>query len=304
MGIGTDIVEELAQVEAEGGQTSTGGGYSDLYVLFRGLPTATKMALFFTAVGLCALAAAVIEVIANLAQRATSWIPYFGKSVATGIAHGAQWLTNRVGVQYAKFDAEVSHGLTELNTELKLLGADVLATGFVAYKIAQVVVALSHRPNLAPRVTVIERQVKPLPAKVAQTGKRVSYITKVYPKAVPRYLTQRLQHLEREVQHQQEEIAALRQQVKAPSHPSTLAQAVPVVALGLAGLGLNAARCEGPRAFNEALCEAGPQGLGNLLALLEAGLLLMGLVPLAEASIAAIGDVTPVVHEIWGVTGP
>ena len=123
-------------------------------------------------------------------------------------------------------------------------------------------------------------------------------------RAVPRYLTQRLQHLEREVQHQQEEIAALRQQVKAPSHPSTLAQAVPVVALGLAGLGLNAARCEGPRAFNEALCEAGPQGLGNLLALLEAGLLLMGLVPLAEASIAAIGDVTPVVHEIWGVTGP
>src|SRR5690348_7572238 len=147
MGAGADIGEELAAVEAEGGQVQVGPGQLQLFKLEQGLSTLTKISLMFAAIGVSALAVAFVEWLANLAQRATSWLSYFGINTATGIAHGAQWLTNRLGTQYNKFDAEVGHGLTEMNTELKLLGADMLTAGFAIWKLTKTLRLHAHRPN-------------------------------------------------------------------------------------------------------------------------------------------------------------
>jgi hypothetical protein len=297
--LGQDVGEELAALEAQGGEITVTGPLGPLLRLQTGLMTAVKWTSFVVAIGMSGLAVPIIETLANLAQRATSWIPFFGRSIAAGIGHGVQWLTSRLGGQYQKIETEVGRGLTELNTELKLLGADVLAAGFTMARLAQALVALSRKPSLAPQIQRIQKTVRPLPAHITEVHKRVTYIIRTSPKAVPVHLTQQIHHLDAQVKHQQTEIARLQEQVKARPHPSTLAQAVPVVALGLAGLGLNASRCEGPREFNKALCEAGPQGLGNLLGLLGGAALFLGLIELAEAEQGFVSGVAGVVHDYW-----
>lgn len=301
MSIGSDIGEELAQVEAEGGQVQVSPGQMQLFRLEQGLSTLTKISLMFASIGVAALAVAFVEWLANLAQRATSWLSFFGISTSKGIAHGAQWLTNRIGAQYNKFDAEIGSGLTEVNTELKLLGADVLAAGFTVWRLTKTVGTLVRRPNLAPTVQRTSKTVKVQGAKITNVTRKVVYITKVVPRGTPTHLPAEVHTLQAQVHRQAVEIAQLQKQAKTTPHPSTLAQAAPVVALGLAALGLNSSRCEGPREFNKALCEAGPQGLGNLLNLLGLAGLFVGLVELAKIEQGLVHDVSGLVHDFWGV---
>ena len=301
MSIGGDVGEELATIEAEGGQTQVGPGQLQLFRLEQGLSTLTKVAMMFVAIGAAALAAAFVEWLANLAQRATSWLSWFGINTASGITHGAQWLTNRLGTQYNKIDSELGSGLTEINTELKLLGADVLAAGFTVWRLTKTVKVLARRPNLGPVVHTVVVQGKATAAKATQTSRKVIHITKIIPAPLPHNLPQHVAQLQAQVKHQQTEIVQLREQVKHQHTPSTLAQAAPIVALGLAGLGLNASRCEGPRTFDKALCEAGPQGLNSLLSLLGFGAVFLGLVPLAEAEQKVIGEASSLVHDFWRV---
>jgi hypothetical protein len=293
------LLEE--EVSAEGGSTEVGPGQQRLFELDSGLPTFLKWALSIAAVGVAALAVSFVDWMQQLVPANSFWLGWFVKGIDNGIKKGVQVLTSAIGVQYNSIDSEVGYGLHEIAVELRLLGDDIVAAGFTTYKLTQIVAALSHKPSLAPRIQRIERTVRPLPQKITETTRKVVYVTRIVPRAVPAHLTEQIHHLQDETKRQAVEIAALQKQVRETSHPSTLATAAEATALGLAGLGLNTLRCEGTRAFNNALCEVGPQGLGRLLSLLGLAGFALGLVELAEQEKGLIGDVTPIVKDIWRV---
>jgi hypothetical protein len=272
-----------------------------LFELDSGLPTLLKLSLTFAAIGTAALAVAFVETIANLAQRATSWIPFFGSSIDNGIKHGVNVITNRLGQQYNGIDQEVGYGLGQLATVIRLMGADVLGVSFATYKLTQLLAALSHRPAPAPITKTTQTTVNTHTKQVVNVTRKVVNITEVVRGARSPVQPQQIHALQAQVKHLRAEVVELRHEIKSEPHPSTLAQAIPITALGLAGLGLNASRCEGAREFNKALCEAGPQGLGRLLSLLGLAGFALGLVELADKEKDLIGDVVPIVKDIWRV---
>ena len=175
--LGPEAGELLQEVEAGGGATEVGPGQLRLFELDSGLPTLLKLSMTFAAIGIAALAVAVIETIANLAQRATSWIPFFGSSITDGIKHGVQFITNRVGTQYNGIDQEVGYGLSQLATVIRLMGADVLGVSFATYKLTQLVAALSGRPAPAPITKTTQTTVNTHTKQIIEINRKVVNIT-------------------------------------------------------------------------------------------------------------------------------
>lgn len=278
-GLGQDVSELIAEEESAGATTQINPNQLPLFELETGLTTMVKAVIVLVGLGVASLAVAFVDWLQQLVPANNVWLGWFFKGIDKAIQKGVQVLTQAVGSLYNGASPEVGQGFHEIAQALKLLGADVFATAFTTFKTAEVVVAVSKKKPPEPIARVLRPQVKVHTSQIHTVTKKVVTVTKLIPRAVPRWIPVRIHHLETEVKRQQVEITQLQKQVKQQPHPSTIAQAVPVVALGLAGLGLNAMRCEGAKAGNQAACELGPDEMGQLLGLLGG---LAGLLTLRE----------------------
>ena len=299
LGPEAEVLLEEAQAEGAGAQISP--DQLTLFELKSGLSTMVKATIVFVGLGVASLAVAFVDWLQQLVPANNVWLGWFFKGIDSAIQKGVQVLTNAVGSLYNGASPEVGQGFHEIASALKLLGADVFATAFTTFKTSQVIVALSHKRAPEPIAKVLKPRVTIHTSQIKQVSKKVVTITRTITRPLPAWVPVRIHHLETQVKRQGQEIAQLQKQATTTPHPSTIAQAIPVVALGLAGLGLNASRCEGTKGLNRGACELGPQGIDDLLSLLAIAAGFLTLREYTQIAQAATQGTTDVVKTLLSV---
>lgn len=302
--MGISELEPLIEEEVSAGVTGSPKpipGQMALFKIEQALPWPARLAIFFTGIGIAALSVAIIEALAGLFQKLTSWLSFFGISTSRGIQHGAQSLTNKIGSQYSGVSEELGYSFHQLARVGRMLGAAALGAAYVAARVTELLAALAAKPDLRPRVQKVYVTAKGAASTAKRATHKAATAAKIAVRPIPAYIPQRIHGLEVQVKHQQVEIAQLQKQAKTTPHPSTIAQAIPVVALGLAGLGLNASRCEGTKGLNRGACELGPQGINDLLSLLAIGAGLLTLREYTQIAQVAVKGSTDVVKTLLSV---
>jgi hypothetical protein len=296
------IIEELG---AAGGAAGPGGGVNPgqlrLFELKGGVPTLLKISLTFAAIGLCALMAAFIDFMQALLHRTVGHIPGVTRYIDSATKWAQNVFVNRIASLYSGVDNEIGHAFYQQARLGRLLGKVALSTAYTVVAITNTLKALVTHQPLAPAVIKIGKTARAAGSRVTIVEQKIVRVTKIVRGSGAVIPFRRIHALETQVKRLQVQEAALQKQVAAKAHPSSLATAAEVTALGLAGLGASWVRCEGSRSLGKGACAAGPQGIERLLEGLLPLALGVSLVELARAEQGVIHEVAGIVRTFWRV---